>query len=159
TMLMSESRVATSGSLRISAIAADSLSATAGNVPGGAAIAHHEVTTKPGSTSVTVGTSGSDGLRSALETASARSVPSDILVRRCKLPEHDVDVAGDQVGQRRTAAAIWHVADSHARHRLEQLAGQMRGGADALGGIVELVGIRLRIGDQLLQARGRHFRM
>ena len=49
--------------------------------------------------------------------------------------------------QRRRRTAIRHVLELHLGHQLEQLGGEMRGGAVALGGGGELAGIGLGVGD------------
>ena len=64
--------------------------------------------------------------------------------------EHQLDFAGDQVVDRLRAAAIGHVQDVGAGHRLEQLAAEVAGGAVAAGGHYQLAGILLRVVDQLL---------
>ena len=45
--------------------------------------------------------------------------------------EHELDFAGDEVVDRRRAAAIGHMQDEGAGHRLEELAAQVPGGAIA----------------------------
>ena len=54
--------------------------------------------------------------------------------RHAEIVEHEIDAAGHEVGQRRRRAAIRHVLEFHVRHHLEQLGGEMRRGAVALGG-------------------------
>ena len=63
--------------------------------------------------------------------------------------------AGDQVLHRRAEAAIGHVGDVHAEHGVEQDAAHMRGGAGARRGELDLVLVRLHVGDELLHRVGR----
>ena len=81
-------------------------------------------------------------------------------MHRDRVDRH-LDIAGEQVLQRRAGAAIRHVHDVDPGHHLEQLAGQVRARADAGAGEVELAGIGLGVGDQLgdrfdRQARRHH---
>jgi hypothetical protein len=67
----------------------------------------------------------------------------------CDVVEHQVDAAGDQVIERRRAAAV---ADGHhlgTGHPFEDFRRKVRTGADAGRAIVELSGIGLGISDQL----------
>src|SRR5262245_34473697 len=78
TMLISVNRFVTSGCFMTSPTAAEILFVSSGDMPGGATIAHHDVTKKPGSTSDTVGTSGRFAIRLSLLTASARNWPDSM---------------------------------------------------------------------------------
>ena len=69
---------------------------------------------------------------------------------RVEALEHQIDVAGDQIVDRRRAAAIRHVLDLRAGHELEQLAADMAGRAVARRRVGELAGIGLGLGDQFL---------
>ena len=69
---------------------------------------------------------------------------------RVQALEHQVHAAGDQVVDRRRAAAIRNVHDLSAGHVLEQLAADVAGRAVAGGRVDELAGILLRVVDQLL---------
>src|SRR3954462_8099490 len=75
TMLISVSRLVTSGCRMTSPTAAEILVVSSPGMPGGATIAHHDVTKKPGSTSETAGTSGRFAIRLSLLTASGRNWP------------------------------------------------------------------------------------
>jgi len=67
-----------------------------------------------------------------LLTASARSVPGlDVLDRRAGGGEHDLHLPAEQVGQCLRLAPVRHVGDLDVGHHVEQLAGNMAGGADA----------------------------
>ncbi len=69
--------------------------------------------------------------------------------------EH-LDLAGQQVGDRRIGAAIGHVHDVDAGLELEHLGEQMRRGAVALRAEHDLAGIGLGIGDKLGERLHRH---
>src|SRR5262249_32127159 len=69
-------RCATSGERIAPSIAAESLSATAAGVPGGATIPTQVAETKPGSASDIAGTPGSEATRCSLHTATALSLPA-----------------------------------------------------------------------------------
>ena len=73
--------------------------------------------------------------------------------------EGHLHVAGDHVGDRRSAALVRHMHDVDAGPRLEHFADQMRQYADAAGGKVHLARIGLGIGDQLLHGIRRHRRI
>ena len=68
--------------------------------------------------------------------------------RQDDLVEHDLDLAFEQIGDRRRVAAIRHVQHVDAGHHLEQFAGEMRRRADAARGHVEFARMRLGIGDE-----------
>ena len=74
--------------------------------------------------SAMVGTSGSAGSRCADDTASARTRPAAAARGERHDVEHHVDVAGDEVLQRRRGAAVMHVRDVDAGELLELLAGR-----------------------------------
>ena len=67
-----------------------------------------------------------------------------------RIEEH-VDIAGDQVGQRRLRAAIGHRQHLDPGHHLELRRRQMRGRGRALGREGELARVGLAVGDQLLE--------
>ena len=69
---------------------------------------------------------------------------------RVEALEHELHAAGDQVVDRRRAAAIGHVHDLGAGHELEQLAADVAGRAVARRRIGELAGIGLGVRDQVL---------
>ena len=62
--------------------------------------------------------------------------------------EHHLHLPGDQIGERRRAAAVGHVDHVDARQHLEQFARHMDRGPVAGGRHVELAGIGLGVGDQ-----------
>ena len=64
--------------------------------------------------------------------------------------EHQIDVPGDQIVDRRRAAAIRHVLDLRPGHELEQLAADMAGRAVARRRVGELARIGLGLLDQFL---------
>ena len=64
--------------------------------------------------------------------------------------EHQIDVPGDQVVDRRRAAPVRHVLDLRAGHEFEQLAADMAGRAIARRRVGELARIGLGLLDQLL---------
>ena len=70
--------------------------------------------------------------------------------------EHAVDVAGDQIVERRRGTAVRHVLQADMPHQLKQLGRQMRGRAVALGGIGDPSGMALRVGDELGHGLGRN---
>ena len=73
--------------------------------------------------------------------------------------EHDLDVAGDEILQRRRGAPIVHVLDVEIVELLELLARQMARAAEARRAIAELARIGLDVGDQFLRRIRRHRRM
>ncbi len=79
--------------------------------------------------------------------------------RRRQRREIDRDVAADQIGERRRAAAIGHVRELDAAHHLEQHGAEMDAAADAGGGVVELARILLGERDQLRDAACRQIRV
>ena len=62
--------------------------------------------------------------------------------------EHHLHLAGDQIGERRRAAAVGHVDHVDAGQHLEQFAGHVDRRAVAGRRHVELAGIGLGVGDQ-----------
>ena len=70
--------------------------------------------------------------------------------------ECELDVAGHHILDRWTAAAIGHMHHVDPRARLERFADEVRQGADPAGGEVDLAGIGLGVGDELLHRSGRH---
>src|SRR5215472_721921 len=77
------------------------------------------------------------------------------VVGRRQLDEDQVDLARHQVGERGCNALVGHVRESCARHRHEQLGGQMRRSAHAGRGVVQLARIRLQIRDRVLHRARR----
>ena len=71
--------------------------------------------------------------------------------RRAQAVEHQVDLAGDQVLQRRPRAAVRDVGDEGLRLQLEQLAREVVRGAIAGRGVVELAGVLAHQLEEALQ--------
>ena len=67
--------------------------------------------------------------------------------------------AGDHREHGGAAAFVRHVLNVGARLQLEQFAGQMLEAADAGGGVIELAGLRLGVGEQFLRRMHRQFRI
>ena len=83
-----------------------------------------------------------------------------MLERIDELLESDVDMAGDQIVDRRRVAAVVHLGPSDAGLELEQLAEEVIDAGDAAGRERELAGIFVRVIDQFLdrcdRQRGPH---
>src|SRR5262245_26916805 len=103
---------------------------------------------------------GSASERSAVVTASARSVPAlmypiedgmDSKVH-LHLPPH-------QIAERGSGASIWHVYHVDARHHLEQLAGNMGCRSIARRRHVDVAWIALGIGDEFRNGLGGNRRV
>ena len=77
-------------------------------------------------------------------------------LRRGEVAEHEVDVSGDDVVQRRHAAAIDDVGRLHAGHGLEQLGEQMVRRARPGGAERQLALLFLGVGDELRHGFHRH---
>ena len=75
--------------------------------------------------------------------------------RSGELVEHQVDIAGEQVVDRRRGALIGHMRQLGAGDGLKQLGGRVRGGANALRGIIDLAGIGFGVGNELGHGLGR----
>ena len=73
----------------------------------------------------------------------------DMRQRRCQAVEHQLHIAGDQVGHRRGAAAIGDVVQRDAGLLAEGLRRQVQRTARPAGGIVEPAGRCLGLGDQI----------
>ena len=73
--------------------------------------------------------------------------------------DHEGELSGHQVGQRRRAAFIGHVHDVDAGHRFEEFGREVGRAADAARAVVELAGARLGVGDQLLHRLHGHRRV
>ena len=71
------------------------------------------------------------------------------------VPNIDLHLPAEQIGQRRCLAAIRHVDHVDAGHHLEQLARQMARGPVAGRRHVDLARIGLGIGDELGNRLGR----
>ena len=89
-------------------------------------------TSKFGSVSFAAGTLGSAAIR-ARPGGGERPQPAglDVRLRDRQGVEHELNLTADQVGERRRAAAIGHVAGLDAGLQVQQLAGQMRQSAVA----------------------------
>ena len=132
-------------------IAALSLSTTAGGVPFGANTPLKVMPCTSGRPASTmVGTSGT-ARRALRPQHRQRAEPAglDVLARIGELHEADVDMAGDQVVDRRRVAAIVHLGPGDAGLELQQLGHEMidAGAAGRRDG--ELAGILLGVVDQL----------
>ena len=90
---------------------------------------------------------------------SAQPAAPDVVGGGRDVVEHHLHLTGDQVGQRRRAAAVGHVHHVDAGHHLEQLARHVDRGAVAGRRHVELAGIGLGVGDQLGDRLDRKRRM
>ena len=66
--------------------------------------------------------------------------------------KHDIDLARHQTQQCRPGAGVGNMRHADTSHRLEQLAGQVDGGAAAARGHVELAGMAARILDEVWHA-------
>src|SRR5262249_32358645 len=71
-----------------------------------------------------------------------------------ELHEDEIDVARDDVVESRRGSFVRNVHELGAGDALEQGRGQVRCGADALRGVVNLSGIRFDISDELLRRLG-----
>ena len=116
---------------------------------------------KPGSVSDSVGTSGSDGERMRLATASARSFPDFTCGSETPRLSHIMSTWPETRSASAGAVPLYGtcVISRAAGHRLEQLRGEVRGAAAALRGVVELAGIRSGERDQLGHRVRRHLRV
>ncbi len=127
-------------------MSACSLATMACGTFGGATSANQVTTTKPGTVSFTVGTPGSDASGFSVASPSARIVPARISAPAAPmLSKATSTLPATRILHRRRRAAIVDVLELHARHLLEQLRGQMRGGADALGRRIEHARIGLGV--------------
>ena len=124
-------------------------------VSGGATSPNQATEVKPGSAaSDMVGTSGRCGERS--RRAHGEDLERARLVlrqRRGQVVEHEEDMAADEVVHGRCRAAIGHMVELHAGHRLEQRRGEVRRGADTLRAVGDGAGLGLGLLDQLLHRR------
>jgi hypothetical protein len=89
----------------------------------------------------------------------AQPAGTDVLDRRRHRDEQHLNLAADDIGQRRRAAAVRYMHHPHSGHQLEQLAREMIGRAGAARRHVDAVGIGLGIGDELGDRRGRDRRV
>jgi hypothetical protein len=80
----------------------------------------------------------------------------DVRGRRAQAVEHQVDLAGDQVLQRRAGAAVGDVRDEGLGLQLEQLAGQVVRGAVAGRAVVQLARVLAQEVQQFGQRPGLH---
>ena len=103
--------------------------------------------------SALVGMSGKPGARlRARHGQRLEPAALDVHGRRAEAVEHHVDLAADQVLQRRAGALVRNVGDGGLRLQLEQLAGQVVRGAVAGRRVVELAaGVALHLGQELLE--------
>ena len=80
--------------------------------------------------------------------------------RYAEVVAHHVHLATEQIGERGRRALVGNVCDLQpAGALLEKLGREVRSRAVALRSVVQLAGIRLGIGNQLLDAVGRHLGM
>src|ERR1051325_100202 len=80
--------------------------------------------------------------------------------RYAEVVAHHVDLARHQRGQGWRGALVRYVGNLQpARHALEELGGEVRRSAVALGGVVELAGICPGVGDQIGHGRHRQLRV
>ena len=70
--------------------------------------------------------------------------------KRTRDVDQDLNVAADQILQRRRSSLVRNVHHVDSGRLLEQFSGQMRGGADTRRAEGNLAGIRLGVDDQLL---------
>ena len=70
--------------------------------------------------------------------------------------EHQVHLARHEVGVGGRAAFVGNVDDIQTGGELEQFPGQVGGGARTAGGVIELAGVGLGVGDQFPQVVGWH---
>ena len=75
--------------------------------------------------------------------------------RGSELHENEIDMARDDVVQGRRSAFVRHVYELGAGDAFKQSGSQVRCGADALRGVVDLSWVRFDIGDELLRGLGR----
>src|SRR6266571_2791022 len=73
--------------------------------------------------------------------------------------EQQIDLAGEEVGDRLADALVGNVQQVDLGHGLEELGGEVRGGARARGGVGQLAGVRSRERDQLADVRGPDFQV
>ena len=134
-------------------------STIAGGVPWGAAAANQDTERNPGATvSAIVGVSGNTGRRLSAATAIILAF-SDAMQRqrRNNRVEHHIDVARDQIVERRPCPPIRNVHHFDAGSRLEQLCRQKCRRADSLRRISQLLRICLCEGNQLRQRFSANF--
>ena len=99
----------------------------------------------PASVSAIAGTPGASGI--ALEPGDAKRPKLALLhvgPGARQIVEHHLDVAGEQIGDRRRAALVGHVRHLHAGHLLEQLARQMNAAAGPGAGEIVVLGMCLQ---------------
>ena len=101
-------------------------------------------------------TVGSAAGRLAPAFASAHLAGGDLRQHHRHEIEEHLDVSTDEIIHRRSRAAIRHMHDVDLRHALEQLAGQMIGGAVARRGEVDLARLLFRQRDQFPHILGRY---
>ena len=101
--------------------------------------------------------SGSASERAAVVTASARSLPALMYSSDAgKVPNIDLHLSAEQIGQRRRVATIGHMNHVDAGHHLEQLVCHMGGRADAGRRHGDFARIGLGMGDELGNRLGRN---
>ena len=76
-----------------------------------------------------------------------------------RIVEHDLDASAQQIRECRRRAAIGHVQQVDARHRLEQFAAEMNGRAATGRRHIERARVRPGVGNELGDASDRHGRM
>ena len=79
--------------------------------------------------------------------------------RKADADRHQIDMSGNDIGERRRGAAIVNSLKLHAGHALEQDHVHVRRGPDTGGAIGELARLLLRQGDQLAHVVRRQRRM
>ena len=94
----------------------------------------HWLASKPGTTVLTVGTSGSKAERAVVVTASGRRPPDpDLLDGQQNRADHALDLTAERIGDGLRAAAIGDKDDVGAAHHVEQFAGDMLAASRRVG--------------------------
>ncbi len=100
------------------------------------------------------------GWRAGCHPRRARAASgADVRQQRVDGTELQIDLPGQHVGDGRRRALVGDVGDVGARHRLEELRGQMLRAAGARRGISELARSGLRERHEFLHGRGLHVRV
>ena len=87
---------------------------------------------------------------SALDIPSARTPPRSHLLDRARHGgDREVDVAGHDVGERRSRALVGHVVELRSRQRAEQRDREMRRAAEAAGRVGDAARLLARQADQV----------
>ena len=104
----------------------------------GAIIPCHAARSKPGTPAcASGGTLGSAARRAVVVTAIGAQLSGGDKIGSAgpKIGEHELDISGDQIVQRRRRAVIGHVRHLDARHVGKHGGGQMMEGANAAGAV------------------------